>query len=180
MSTAVEWTNRPDLPAIQIDRDLRFIHPAIQQAHAYWQTLRGDQSMPSRDAIDPVEMREFLPYVGLVEAAAGSGGRMNYAIRLAGSHVEEVLTQISGRSLSQFLEPDIEERWRYVFDLALAEAAPVRLAGRVAFQRRTWLDSETLLAPLADRQHGTTMLFGAFAAWPSDREPSGRARLVAG
>lgn len=117
-------------------------------------------------------MRAFLPYVGLVDVVPGSGSRADYRIRLAGSHVECVFGQITGRSLQRFLPPDIDARWRHAFDLTIEAAAPLRFTGRVSFEHRTWLESETLLAPLVSAQGRMDMLFAGFAAWTNDEAPA--------
>ncbi len=172
MAPIEQWSNRPDLPTVRIDRTLCFEHPALIRAYAYWKARRGHRTMPTRADIDPVEMREFLPHVGLVDVLKPADAPVDYRIRLAGSHVESVFNGITGRLLSQFLEPAIEERWRYAFDLMIAEAAPLRFTARISYERKTWLISETLLAPLSDSGQGIGMLFGGFAAWSSGERPT--------
>jgi hypothetical protein len=156
------------------DRNLAFRNPAIVQAFEYWQARRGGRAMPARVDIDPSEMRGFLPHVCLIEAQKHAGAATDYHIRVAGTHVETVFGPITGRSLPQFLPAEIEERWRYLFDRCLSDAAPLRVTGAIAFERKSWLDAEILMAPLQAGAEDPGMLFAAFAAWR--REGSAEAR----
>lgn len=41
----------------------------VRRAYEYWNTKRGDRSMPSRADIDPSEIRDLLPGIILVDVA---------------------------------------------------------------------------------------------------------------
>jgi hypothetical protein len=163
MVEVIEWNDDPELPPIKRDRSARFEHIATAEAHAYWRGLCRGRPFPARTDIDPVNMREFLTNVALVQFGRRSGDQMEFSIRLAGDHVESVFGPISGRALSESLRPQLQERWRHVFGLTIAEAAPLRFFGKVGF--KTWLDAELLLAPLSGAQGSIEYLFAAFAAW---------------
>jgi hypothetical protein len=167
MTIGVEWSDDPELPPINVDRSLGFEHAAIAAAHAYWRTLCRGRPMPVRADIDPVEMRRFLTHVALVHLPDDPSGEGEFSIRLAGDHVESVFGTISGRPLSKFLKPEIQKRWRTIFDLTVEEKAPLRFFGPVGFERKLWLDAELMLAPLAGPEGAVGMLFAGFAAWPN-------------
>jgi hypothetical protein len=159
-----------DMPPMVIDGSLTLVRPATIKARTYWDNIRGERSMPTRQDISPRDMREFLAHVALFEIHELADGTIDYRIRLAGSVVEEVFGPIGGKSIRETLPPDIAQRWRTFLDTVRKSAEPLRVTSRVAFQNKSWLASELFLAPLG--QHGeVTMLFGAADMWPVAQPP---------
>jgi hypothetical protein len=154
------------LPPIEVDWSLGFLNSATSTALAYWQTRRGDRELPTRDDIRPSAMRTFLPNIALLEPLGPSAMPDDYLVRLAGSFIEQTFGRIGGRKLSEFLSPVFQQRWRRSFDMARFSRRPLRTSGRIAFQNKTWLMGETLVAPLGEEGEPVGMLLVAFAAWP--------------
>ena len=153
------------LPPIALDESLSFVQPATIAALAYWNSKLGGRPMPSRADLDPREMRRFMPHVALVELRRTPQGDQDYFIRLVGTNIEQVFGQLTGQLISEFLPPEIEVRWRRMFDAARDAASPVRITGRVAFQRKTWLQCELMIAPLGTDGKTISMFFVAVATW---------------
>jgi hypothetical protein len=154
------------LPVLTVDWSLSFNREVNRVALAYWQARRGPRNRPSRSDIDPVDMREFLPNVALVDVLQPEGAGFDYRFRLVGGHIEEVFGAIGGRDIASVFPPDLEPRWRSSFDTAREADRPVRLAGHVGFENKVWLAFESLLAPLGEESGPASMLFGVFASWP--------------
>jgi hypothetical protein len=150
---------------IAIDDKLAFLHPATVAALGYWKSKLAGRHMPSRADLDPRQMLSFMSHVGLVDLREGVDGGQDYYIRLAGTAVEHTFGALTGRSISEFLPAEIEARWRRMLDTARDAAAPIRTIGRVAFQRKNWLECETLIAPLGTDGSTVSMLFVAVATW---------------
>lgn len=53
----------------------------------YWHSKRGDRAMPSRDNINPVEMRDFLSHAMLIDVLTSEQGGKRFRIRLVGTHI---------------------------------------------------------------------------------------------
>jgi hypothetical protein len=153
------------LPPIARDDSLAFVQPATIAALAYWKSRLAGRPMPSRADIDPRQMRSFMSHVGLVELRSAPDGSQDYFIRLAGTTIEQIFGALTARSISEFLPAEIEARWRAMFDAARDAAAPIRTIGRVAFQRKHWLQCETMIAPLGTDGKTISMLFVAVATW---------------
>jgi hypothetical protein len=131
--------------------------------------------MPARPEIDPIEMRGFLPNVVLIELRRmgdAADAPVDYFIRLAGTQVEQVFGRISAGLLGDALPTKYVQRWRHLFDEALAQG-PVRCRSKVGFREQTFLEGEVLVAPLGDGER-PAMLFVVFAFWPGDRPPPAR------
>jgi hypothetical protein len=157
-------------PPIVIDQDLAFRHPANRDALTYWRSKCAERAMPSRAALDPVEMRGFLPHVGLAEVTLSTGPAI-YRIRLAGTIIEEVFGPVTGQPLEHALPPKVAARWRSLFDVALEAAAPVRATTRITHQEQTFLTAEVLMAPLSEDGLAVSMLFACVAFWTDANAP---------
>ena len=153
------------LPPIAIDESLAFLHPATVQALAYWKSKLDGRLMPSRADIEPRQMRSFMPHIALIDLRNAPDGSQDYFIRLAGTAIEQVFGRLTMRSISEFLPPEIEARWRGMLDAARDAVAPIRAVGRVAYQRKNWLECEVLIAPLSADGETVSMLFVAVATW---------------
>ncbi|MGD0141776.1 MAG: PAS domain-containing protein [Rhizomicrobium sp.] len=151
------------LPPIAIDDSLSFSYPATRQALAYWKSLLDGRPMPSRADLEPRAMLGFMAHVCLIELRQAPDGTRDYFVRLAGTAVEQLFGSLTGQSISEFLPAEIEARWRRLLDMAVDAAQPIRALGRVAFQRKLWLECETLIAPLGADGKTISMLFVAMA-----------------
>jgi hypothetical protein len=145
------------------DWALRAQQPAIIRARDYWQLRRCERPMPNRADLDPAAMRSFTENVGLVEVRRESGGEVDYYIRRAGAKWEAVFGAMTGRLIHEFLPPEIETRWRQVFDAVCDAKAPLRVTTDILFQNKSWLEAEMFIGPLGDTE--AAMLFLAFASW---------------
>ncbi|HEY3637958.1 MAG TPA: PAS domain-containing protein [Rhizomicrobium sp.] len=143
------------------DWELQATQPVIVRARDYWQSRRHDRPMPTRADLDPASMRSFTEHVGLIEVRQGS--EIDYFIRRAGTKWEAVFGSMTGRLIQEFLPPEIETRWRQVFDAVCRAKAPLRVTTDILFQGKSWLDAEMFLGPLGDGE--VSMLFLAFTSW---------------
>ncbi len=146
------------------DWALGFTRQPNKLAQAYWSACRKDRTMPRRADLDPVAMRKFTGHVGLVELRSAGRGAVDYFIRRAGSHWEEVYGHMTGKLLHEFLPEDTEQTWREAFDAVRCRAAPVRLSAQIDFEAKNSLEIEMLIAPLGEGD-SVTMLLTCFVAW---------------
>jgi hypothetical protein len=159
------------LPGIEIDKTLSFRHPLNVEALGYWRSLLKGRAMPARADLDPRAMRGFLADMGLMETRKKADGTSDYFVRLAGTRTEQIYGPVTGKLISEFLPPEIEARWRGALDAAVAAGGPVRTIGRMAFQKRTWLEVECLVAPLGDDGQTISMLMIVVATWEAEKKP---------
>jgi hypothetical protein len=114
MSSPTDAASRTpnDMRPVIVDGSLALVRSATIRARGYWDKVRGERAMPTRQDINPRGMREFLAHVTLVEIQETAGGTIDYQIRLAGSVIEEVFGAISGKPISETLPPETVRRWR--------------------------------------------------------------------
>jgi hypothetical protein len=157
------------LSPILWDWSLAFEQAPTQKAYAYWCSRCGTHNMPARSDMSPSGMSRFLPHIILVEIQRSPGVEDQYRIRLAGTHVEEIMGPIGGRDIRSFLTPELLDRWREFFGEVRAAEKPARLTGRVSYENKTWLAGEGLLAPLRDETDAVAMLFMAISFRPANK-----------
>jgi len=146
-----------------IDWTLGFEREQNVLAYAYWKARAGARTMPARGDLDPVAMRKFSGHVGLIELRQSRMGSPEYFIRRAGSRWEDVYGHITGKTLEQFLPPDVVPVWHDVLDPIVLRKLPLRLTTQVDAETKNWFDTEMLLAPLGENEQ-VTMLFVCFVA----------------
>lgn len=152
-----------DLPRVEHDPTLAFLHPKLIDALAYWKACRGSRPLPRRADLDPVAMRSFIGHVALFDVRREADGSVDYFVRLAGARVEDVFGARGQRMLTEGLAPELVPRWRRPADRVLETGKPLRTRSRIAYQNQTWIDGEALHAPLGDRPAAPDMIFFAFA-----------------
>jgi len=154
-----------EMPPVHIDRTLNLTRAATIKGRDYWLALRGDRQMPARAEISPRDMREFLPYVGLIEHAPLPEGGEDYFVRLVGGKVEEIFGPMTGQFITKTLPPEIADRWRLILDEVRRSKAPLVATSRVAYNNLRHLKQEVFIAPLGE--NGTVqVLFGVLDIWP--------------
>lgn len=161
-----------ELPPVEVSRELVFRCAESSAASAYWQSKLRDRTMPARADIDPIEMRAFLPHVGLIETPDGSTARPDYRITLAGTAIEEVLGPLTGRLLQEAVPPVIARRWRSLYDVVMKEAVALRAVTRVSWADRNYLMGECLAAPLSSDGRHVDTLFIAVGFWSETGKPA--------
>jgi hypothetical protein len=120
--------------------------------------------MPLRADLNPAAMRKFTQNIGLIDIRRDAAPHVEYFIRRAGSDWEKVFGAMTGRFIHEFLPPEIEMRWRRVFDAVREKKSPLRVTSGVQFQAKSWLTTEMFVAPLGEAGE-PNMLFLAFTAW---------------
>jgi hypothetical protein len=162
-----------ELPPVEVSRDMVFRCPENNAAIDYWRSKHGSRKMPARADIDPIEMRAFLPHVGLLETPDGTSARPDYRVALAGTAIEAVLGPLTGRLLREAVPPVIARRWRSLYDVVMTEAVPLRAVSRVAFSAQNFLMGEVLAAPLSADGRRIDTLFITLVFWSEPGGPAG-------
>lgn len=152
-----------ELPKIEYDPTLAFIHPKLIEAFAYWNACCGSRSMPRRADLNPVAMRGFITHIGLFEVRREGDGSVDYFVRLTGAQIEDVFGRRAGRMLTDGVPSVLVQRWQKPNDMVLETGRPLRARGRIAWQDKTWIDGEALYAPLGDLAAAPDMIFFGFA-----------------
>jgi len=138
------------LPPINFDSAMSFTSKPIGDAFDYWNGLRDGRLMPDLPEVKLTDMRPFLPFIGLVEIRTRPDRSSGYFVTLAGAAVESIFGSRAGRWLDEDVPDAIASRWRLGFDMVRRSAKPVKATAHVAFEGKTNIGAEILVAPLGD------------------------------
>ena len=74
-------------------------HPHLARLYNYWDDKRAGRAMPTRNDIDPMEIRSLLPHIALIDVEENP---QRYRYRLVGTGLITVLGQeLTGKYLDQ-------------------------------------------------------------------------------
>lgn len=120
----------------------------------YWDEKRGARPMPRRADIDPIELRDHLGSLVMIEVLPG---RTDFRMRLIGTTIAAAYGRDSTGKLLSELKPADPAWWRFCDELyrAVAErAVPARAQGDLRMVGRDYRRFDSLLLPL-DAGDGT-------------------------
>jgi hypothetical protein len=132
----------------------------LQRLFAYWKSKAGARRMPARKDLDPLEMKEWLGNLILVEFPTGKF--LEYRYRLEGTNIEQFYNaRRTGRGVEAMTaeseRKSVLPQWEIVFDQgrpAYYEADIWSSEGKLARQIK-------LLLPLSDDGEHVNMILGA-------------------
>ena len=138
--------------------------PALIAAlRAYWIRKRGSRAYPSRRDIVPSEIREWLPFVLLVDVVERGA---DFRYRLVGTHLNQFFPMPpAGKLMSKVLAPFGENtinRTIAAYRHVTTTGAPLRVKGDGALYGQPPKYFEALLTPLCDDGVRVNMIFGGF------------------
>ena len=97
--------------------------PRIDRLKAYWEERRGNRLVPLRRDIDPVDLKDLLPYIIIAELQRNPF-RVRY--RLGGAAVNDALGyNIAGRYLDEMEVAGGQDTWKSVYKRVMESARPV-------------------------------------------------------
>ncbi|MGH7093840.1 MAG: PAS domain-containing protein [Stellaceae bacterium] len=125
---------------------------------AYWDGLRRGRAMPARADIDPVAIREFLPYVFMYSVARDR----DYTIRLVGDEVVNFIGRnATGSPAGTIMPPRSAAMIVAIIDAVTGERAPKFRAGKAHWlAEKTDRDYEACFLPLSADGDSVDIVFG--------------------
>ncbi|PKQ01849.1 MAG: hypothetical protein CVT73_21325 [Alphaproteobacteria bacterium HGW-Alphaproteobacteria-12] len=146
------------LPPIALDAELDFNHPDLNEGLAYWREKAAGRAMPLLPDIHPEEIPRLLPYLSLFEIHRVAG-TVEFFPRLAAPKMEDVFGPIHRKPLHTVLAPEISERWEGAARTMIEMGVPLRGAGEVLHEGKSFIAAELLLAPLSRTGEEIDMIF---------------------
>lgn len=130
----------------------------LQRAFAYWCDRRNGRAMPSREAIDPHGMRDFLRNVYLLDVL----GPSQYRYRLiGGTIVDKLRSNATGKMVDAVLFGAHAHTVLQMYDHVAHSKAPVVNRARVFWTEAEWLTYTSLIMPLSADGTTVDMMLGA-------------------
>lgn len=157
-------------PWLIIDFTLAFKSQHLADMVAYWESKRRGRPMPSRGDIDPLELRDHLGYIVLINII-GEPARFQY--RLVGtSIVQEIDRDSTGRFVDEIYSSDRSEALTGFFRYLVKEKCPAHNYGNARWADKDHKEYEAVTLPLSDDGERVDMFlcrmaFGAMATMPA-------------
>lgn len=133
------------------------IYPAIEDAaqrqlYHYWLLKRGHRRLPSRADIDPVELRDILGDVGLIDVEPGEAdGPPRFRYRLIGTAMVDFFgSDFTGETVEESKTGEYARKLLALYTDCAARAAPMYWEGVFEYQNRVHWRVKRLLLPLTD------------------------------
>jgi hypothetical protein len=131
-------------------------HASLRQLYAYWDTRRGNRPMPARGDLDPVDLKQLLPMLILIDVV---GDARRYTYRLVGTHEVEMRGRDpTGKSILEAYYGESAEDTTFYLDRVVQTRAPVLYRGTYQpLATRTQRD-DVLFLPLSTDGEAVNMI----------------------
>jgi hypothetical protein len=141
----------------------RLDHPVLAAVHQYWSMKRGDRLMPARADIDPLELRDYLGWIVIMDVLEDGA---DFRYRLVGTKVTHYFgADGSGRTISECfasLGTDVVRDALDVHRRVVWKRQPLRVYGEVPLMAHQRGVFDSLHMPLSDDGETANMLISAF------------------
>lgn len=131
-----------------VDPDLSD-HASFQRLHAYWQAKRGDRRLPLRRDIDPLELREHLGSLNIIECLPGGA---DFRYRLIGTDIVAAYGRDStGKTVRELYATDDPEYCAFLLGIyrdVATRGVIARLQVNLRPVNKTYRMADSLLLPL--------------------------------
>lgn len=140
------------------DTVLAFDRPELNALRDVWRSLAAGKSAPSRTDFDARMLKPFLRNISIIERVFVDAAKWRYRTRLTGSAIVELTGEHTGKYLDEHMPRDFLPRWIAPFDAVLDSVVPFRFVSEFALPHLSYLDGESLVAPLADTRGEVTLI----------------------
>ena len=128
-------------------------NPLHRELYDYWANKRGDRPMPSRQHIDPIELKKLLPHILLTDVIDG-GRRFRY--RLVGTAIQEAFGRnMTGLHIDEIMTGAYLEFIGGLYRDIVEKKKPIYSESTYYSQQAVGMRAERLMLPLS--QDGETV-----------------------
>jgi hypothetical protein len=148
---AIHHRAKSPTPRILWDPEVsNLAHRELRSLLTYWRTLSGDQPMPRQDKIDPLEMRDALGFLFLLDVLDGGA---DFRYRVYGSKiVDRYGVDMTGKLLSALkVDPIFVDFFFAGYRAVIARQTPL-LTHHIHSPYVAVIDTVRLILPLANEQ----------------------------
>lgn len=141
-----------------MDPELKFQSPKPLELLRYWGEKRGARAMPSRADINPLDMREHMGDLILIDVEHAPL-RLRY--RLIGTNITTAMDRDStGKYYDEIYSPELLSLIHERFNWILEHKAPLRTHGQAFYPDKNFYNYESLNLPLSDDGETVNMVLG--------------------
>lgn len=134
--------------------------PMLSSLYKYWDSKRGDRAVPAWSTFDPVEMRDWLGYLNLVEVEEG---RAKFRYRIFATNIARIIGRdMTGIGVHESA-PDIVEELIKTYVTVEQSVAPLFFSHEEGLQGATFRHHRLMLPLSEDGELVDKILVGV---WP--------------
>lgn len=134
-------------------------NPRFLELVAYWQAKRGQRALPLRKDIDPLELRQHLGSLNIIECLPGLA---DFRYRLIGTTIAEAYGRDStGKTVRELYTVDDPEYCEFllgIYQEVATRQVIARLHGSLRPVNKTYRSFDSLLLPLGDGEGGVAAI----------------------
>lgn len=124
-----------------------FDNPPLQALHDLWNRKRDSRPMPSRDDFDPLELKDDLGWIVLVDVEHEP---VRFRYRLIGTNITHLVGRdATGAYLDELYPPSAERVATSSFREILQSKTPNRILGTMHHAEKGFLEFEAVDLPLS-------------------------------
>ena len=129
-------------------------YTVLAQVQAYWESLRGEQILPTRSQIDPSGLDPALDHAFILERIKPGVARL----RVAGSHLNDLMgMEVRGMAITSFIQIQARQR----FNIMMEELFETPAIGMLDLVNSAGpIDARMLLLPLKSDMGDTSRVLG--------------------
>ena len=129
-------------------------YTVLTQVQAYWESLRGEQILPTRSQIDPSGLDPALHNAFILERIKPGVARL----RVAGSHLNDLMgMEVRGMAITSFIQIQARQR----FNIMMEELFETPAIGMLDLVNSAGpIDARMLLLPLKSDMGDTSRVLG--------------------
>jgi hypothetical protein len=133
-------------------------HPKLRRLYEYWDSKRGDRTMPARADLDPVDMRFAIGDVVMADVIDGDPPR--FWIRLHGTNLAERTNfDLTGKMLDEMPAPEFRDLVHRSFRKVVRTREPLHvIADRLIDDRAQ--KYEAIILPLSGGERVDRLMIG--------------------
>jgi len=134
------------LPPIAYDSMMEFRSVPLRDAYRHWLKARHGRLMPRTSDLRLNPGQSFFDYAALITLTPDP----DYFVVSHGKKIEETFGSRAGRMLCDGLPEEVAARWRSGFDMVHHSGKPIKATSHLAFEGKTQIETENLIAPLGE------------------------------
>ncbi len=132
---------------------------SLREMRDYWLRLRGDNQIPTREALNPADITRLLPKLVLTDVFEDP---QRFRYRLIGTQVTALAERdATGKWLDEELYGDDTEDMLWAYKKCVHDKSPLSLREHVQFVDKSWVVVEVLFLPLGNAERTISILLSA-------------------
>ena len=142
----------PNIEGFRIEdaEDVRTRSEAIDYLLSYFENKTGGTRLAKREDLNPLELKDYLPQIGLFEPILNAKGQVSdIYISLLGSRLDEFYGRMTGKNVSDFKQAQIAMRIIQACRQCVERKTPLVVSADALSDEKNFLSIMVLYIPMS-------------------------------